>query len=70
MYDIEPKKDGIVKKDTLLNPPDYQGKFVITNPPYLARNKCADKTLFDKYQTNDLYKCFIKVIFAKLQKEN
>lgn len=29
-------------------------KFVLTNPPYLARNKSIDKTVFDKYKTNDL----------------
>ena len=59
-YDIDPKKDYIEERDTLLNPPDYKDKFVITNPPFLARNKCKDKTLFDKYGVNDLYKCFIK----------
>lgn len=58
-YDIDPKKDFITKRDTLLEPPDYQDKFVITNPPYLARNKCQDKTIFDKYDSNDLYKCFL-----------
>tara|TARA_A100001015_G_scaffold87571_1_gene97434 strand:+ start:46 stop:1077 length:1032 start_codon:yes stop_codon:yes gene_type:complete len=61
-YDIEPKSIGIIKRDTLKNPPTYNGKFVITNPPYLARNKCKDKTIFDLYSTNDLYKCFIKQI--------
>uniref|UniRef100_A0A6C0C3W1 Uncharacterized protein n=1 Tax=viral metagenome TaxID=1070528 RepID=A0A6C0C3W1_9ZZZZ len=58
-YDIDPKLPDIIKKDTLLDPPSYKNKFVITNPPYLARNKCADKSLFDKYKINDLYKCFI-----------
>jgi hypothetical protein len=58
-YDIDPKKDCIEKRDTLCNPPCYEGKFVLTNPPYLARNKCTDKSLFDKYDVNDLYKCFI-----------
>lgn len=58
-YDIEPKKDYIIKRDTLLNPPSYNNKFVITNPPYLARNKSKDKSLYDKYNINDLYKCFI-----------
>lgn len=61
-YDIDPKKDYIEERDTLLNPPEYKDKFVITNPPFLARNKCKDKTLFDKYGVNDLYKCFIKVL--------
>lgn len=61
-YDLDPKKENIIKKDTLKNSPSYKNKFVITNPPYLARNKATDKTIFDKYQVNDLYKCFIKNI--------
>mgnify|MGYP006090748015 CR=1 FL=1 len=66
-YDIEPKKSNIIKRDTLLKPPDYNDKFVITNPPYLARNKSNDKTIFDKYNQNDLYKCFlINLINSKL----
>jgi hypothetical protein len=63
-YDIEPKRQGIIKRDTLLNPPNYENKFVLTNPPYLARNKTMNKVLFDMYETNDLYKCFIKSIVA------
>jgi hypothetical protein len=59
-YDIMPKKSFIKEKDTLNNPPIYKDKYVLTNPPYLARNKCVDKTLFDKYDMNDLYKCFMK----------
>ena len=63
-YDIEPKKSYIIKKDTIQNPPSYTNKFIITNPPYLARNKSKNKTLFDKYDVNDLYKCFIKEIIT------
>ena len=63
-YDIEPKKKYIVKRDTLKDPPDYNNKFLITNPPYLARNKSKDKTIFDKYNVNDLYKCLIKEIIT------
>jgi len=58
-YDIDPKYKNAIKRDTLKNPPDYTNKFVLTNPPYLARNKNKDKELYDKYNTNDLYKCFI-----------
>lgn len=60
-YDIDPKSDGgdIQKRDTLLEPPNYEGSWIITNPPYLARNKTGEKGVFDKYNTNDLYKCFI-----------
>jgi hypothetical protein len=61
-YDIDPKKDIVVQRDTLKNPPEYDGKFVLTNPPYLARNKCKSKELFDKYNVNDLYKCFLKTL--------
>ncbi len=59
-YDIDPKQRYIEKRDTLKNPPNYEKAFIITNPPYLARNKSADKSYFDMYQTNDLYKCFLK----------
>jgi len=58
-YDIESKHSNIIERDTLKNPPDYNNKWIITNPPYLARNKCDKKDIYDKYNTNDLYKCFI-----------
>jgi len=59
LYDIETEDNEIIKQDTLTNPPDYKNKFILTNPPYLARNKNEDKIIYDKYKTNDLYKCFI-----------
>lgn len=56
-YDIEPTSEDIIKNDSLLNPIDYSGKTVITNPPYLAKNKTKEfKEIFDKYQVDDLYK--------------
>ena len=58
-YDIDPKTAKTKKLNSLETPPQYKGRFVLTNPPYLARNKSKSKTLFDKYDTNDLYKCFI-----------
>ncbi len=58
-YDIDPKHPSVVQRDTLVNPPDYTDQWIITNPPYLARNKTENKKMFDLYQTNDLYKCFI-----------
>ena len=66
-FDIDPKDKSIEVRDTILNPPDYRNKFVLTNPPYLARNKCKDKTAFDKYNTNDLYKCFIEELIKPEQ---
>jgi hypothetical protein len=65
-YDIEPTKQYIIKRDTITNPPDYNDKYLITNPPYLARNKSKDKSLFDKYEVNDLYKCVIKNILTNV----
>ena len=61
-YDIDPKHPMVQLRDTLRDPPDYRGKYILTNPPYLARNKTADKEVFDQYNTNDLYKCFIHSI--------
>ena len=59
-YDIDPKIKNTIKRDTLLDPPIYKDKFVITNPPYLARNKTKNKKLYDLYSLDDLYKIFIK----------
>ena len=58
-YDIDPKQEWITQRDTLLKPPCYDDSFVLTNPPYLARNKNADKAMYDLYKCNDLYKCFL-----------
>lgn len=65
-YDIDPKRTGIQKRDTLATPPDYSDAWVITNPPYLARNKSAKdkKGAYDQYEMNDLYKCFIMSVVA------
>ena len=59
IYDIDPKISNTIKRDTLKNPPDYTDKFILTNPPYLARNKSKEKDIYEKYNCNDLYKCFI-----------
>lgn len=59
IYDIDPKYKNTVKRDTLKDPPIYTNKFVLTNPPYLARNKSKEKEIYDHYDCNDLYKCFL-----------
>ena len=64
LYDIAPTTARVVQRDTIANPPSYVGKFVLTNPPYLARNKCQQKGLFDKYDVNDLYKCFLSELLT------
>jgi hypothetical protein len=58
-YDIDPKNSAETR-DTLLNAPNYKDKFVITNPPFLARNKSEDKRVYEKYSVRDLYKASIK----------
>jgi hypothetical protein len=58
-YDIDPQFEGTINQDTIQNPPSYRNKFIVSNPPYLARNKSSNKQLFDLYNTNDLYKCVI-----------
>src|SRR5574343_532890 len=67
-YDVDiskfEKNKKITQRDTLLDPPDYTNKFILTNPPYLARNKTEFKEIFEKYKVNDLYKCFIKEIIT------
>lgn len=63
-YDIEPKRADIEKRDTLLHPPDYKDAWIITNPPYLARNKSSNKEVYNLYDTNDLYKCFIRSVLT------
>ncbi len=62
-YDIDPKNNFTIKRNTILDPPDYRNSYIITNPPYLARNKNKDKTIYDQYSVNDLYKAFLKTIF-------
>lgn len=54
-YDVVDKGFNTIQ-DTLKSPPDYKGKWVITNPPYLAKNKATDKSIFSLYDTDDLYK--------------
>jgi hypothetical protein len=61
-YDLAPKNELTIKKDTLLEEVDYNNKWVITNPPYLARNKNSEKDLYDIYKTDDLYKIALKKI--------
>lgn len=52
-------------QDTILYPPFYdkENTYLITNPPFLARNKTkAHSHIFREFVENDLYKCFIRTI--------
>lgn len=55
-YDLIPMKEGIIQRDTLLEPPTYtDNDWIFTNPPYLAKNKTKNKDVFEKYKVDDLY---------------
>jgi hypothetical protein len=61
-YDIEPVNQWCNQKmDTLMNPVDCTNMIVVTNPPYLSknRNKSGDRRPYDKYDQNDFYKCYL-----------
>ncbi len=60
-YDIDPNKPYDTR-DSITNPIDYKGLWVITNPPYLASNKNPDKSLYSKF--DDLYKVSIDSIIG------
>lgn len=64
--DLEPLRNFIHKRDSILNPPDFNGKFLLTNPPYLCSNKNKDKTAYDMWGYNDLYKCHIASFVDKV----
>jgi len=55
-YDIEPKSDNVLHKDTLFNfPKGYN--VCITNPPYLAKNSATRRKLnYPNTNYDDLYK--------------
>lgn len=61
-YDIQENVCNEYVQDTLLNPPSYKNKWVITNPPFLAKNKANNKKLFEQYKLDDLYKIFLQTI--------
>lgn len=60
-YDIDPQYDDVISNDSLINPPDYKDCFLISNPPYLAANKCrtGDKRPYQIWKQSDYYKCHI-----------
>lgn len=61
-FDLENHIQNTIVQDTLLHPPDYKNKYVVTNPPFLARNKSDKKEIYEMYGNDDLYKCFIKTM--------
>jgi hypothetical protein len=62
--DIKDKNTDIIYKDTLLNNILKHDSYIITNPPYLAKNKLNEdmKKMYKDLliDCNDLYQIFIK----------
>ena len=74
LYDIEPKYENTIEQDTIINPPDYNNKYIITNPPYgLYRTlKKEQKELYkeqfkDRRIIDNIFKIYIKqIIYANV----
>ena len=64
-YDSEPKVPKVLRRNTLLEKPKYYGTYVITKAPQLKKSDSEDKTIFEQYGTDDLYKCFIKTLISE-----
>ena len=62
-YDIAPKSSGIAPRDSILSAPIYTDRFLVSNPPYLSRNKNKDKTAYDIWKQDDLYKCHLASLY-------
>ena len=64
-WDLQPQKSEykIQQQDSLLHPPWFN-QWILTNPPYLAKNKsdASQAVVFKKYKQDDLYKCFIQAL--------
>lgn len=60
-YDIEPKTFSWEQRDSIMNPPQVDG-FLISNPPFLSKNKNKNKIPYEKWKMNDLYKCHLAAL--------
>ena len=58
--DVDPSVEPDDCVDSFTDPYDYSGLFILANPPYLAKNKSEDKEIFNKFNTDDLYKAAIQ----------
>jgi len=64
-YDSDPKFPKVIRRNALIENPKYYGTYVITRPPQLRKDDSPDKTIFEKFGTDNLYKCFIKCLIAE-----
>lgn len=59
-YDADPKQSKVIRRDCLREKPKYYGTYVVTRAPQMSKSDATDKTVFESYGTDNLYKCFIK----------
>lgn len=64
-YDADPKLPKVLRRNVFIEKPKYYGTYVITKPPQLKKSDSEDKTIFEQYGTDNLYKCFIKSIMSE-----
>lgn len=67
-YDVQLENDKkffrFYRNNSLRNPPNYEKIWIITNPPYLAKNKAKEKKIFQDFQLDDLYKISLKTLIG------
>lgn len=66
-YDSDPKQQGVIKRNVFISKPEYYGTYVVTRLPQLDKKDCEDKSIFEQYGTDNLYKCFIKCMLSASQ---
>lgn len=64
-YANQPRTSKIFQRDVFTNPPKFAGAYVVGQPPFTRRNDAEDKAIFDLYGTDNLYKCFIKMLLRE-----
>lgn len=66
-YDLFPLSDDVIENDSIVNPPNYFGAFLLSNPPYLSKNKNKNKMPYERWQQNDLYKCHLASLYPDIE---
>jgi len=61
-YAENPRTSKIFNREVFTNPPKFQGSYIIGTPPWTKKNSAEEKAIFDRYGTDSLYKCFIKML--------
>ena len=63
------ERDLIWGQDSIMTPDFGDADTVVTNPPYLSKNKNKDKTPYNKWSQSDLYKCHMaSLVSSDIQK--